>query len=281
MSNHGEAVGSQESHGNNGHKASPLPTPRGQDRTNILGVGISEINPQIALDKIREWVAADRREYVCVCTVHTIIECQKSDRLRRIVNASGMSTPDGMPLVWLARLGGKRHVTRVYGPDLMLAAIQQLPSHYGHFLYGGHAGVAERLAKSLKSRFAGVKVVGTYSPPMGSVEELATDQLAEVINSSRPAVVWVGISTPKQDMWMAQMRTRLNAPVLIGVGAAFDFHSGMVRQAPGWMQRSGLEWLFRLSQEPRRLWKRYLFYNTWFVFAVARQKLGLKRYELT
>jgi N-acetylglucosaminyldiphosphoundecaprenol N-acetyl-beta-D-mannosaminyltransferase len=249
------------------------------ERTNVLGVGVSPINMGIALDRIKRWVANRERQYVSVCTVHTVMECQRNDSLRRIVNAAGMTTPDGMPLVWLSRLAGHGFVSRVYGPDLMLAAMAD-PSGYRHFFYGGRAGVADRLAQTMRRRFPQAQIVGTLTPPQGTAEELCTPETAAAINETRAEIVWAGVSSPKQEFWMSCMRPLLDAPVLIGVGAAFDFHTGAARQAPPWMQRSGLEWLFRLAQEPRRLWRRYLIDNPWFLFEIARQKLGLKRYPL-
>ena len=251
------------------------------DRINVLGVGVSQINMEIALDRIRQWVARRERQYVSVCTVHTVMECRRNERLRRIVNAAGMTTPDGMPLVWLSRLAGHRQVARVYGPDLMLAAMADSErTGHRHFFYGGRAGVAERLAQVMRKRFPAVDIAGSMTPPMGTAEELCTAEAAERINRAAPDIVWVGVSSPKQEFWMSCMRPLLGAAVLIGVGAAFDFHTGAARQAPSWMQRSGLEWLFRLLQEPSRLWRRYLIDNPWFLFELARQKLGLKRYPM-
>jgi N-acetylglucosaminyldiphosphoundecaprenol N-acetyl-beta-D-mannosaminyltransferase len=247
-------------------------------RTNVLGVGISLINMPMALDQINQWIARRDRQYVSVCTVHTVMECRRDDGLRRIVNRAGMVTPDGMPLVWLSRLSGHAYVSRVYGPDLMLAELAA--GQHRHFFFGGRDGIADRLAGKMREKFPGLEIVGTMTPVMGTADELCTPETAEAINQARPDVVWVGVSSPKQEFWMACMRPLLEAPVLIGVGAAFDFHSGGVKQAPRWMQRSGLEWLFRLVQEPRRLWRRYLVDNPWFLFEMARQKLGLKRYPL-
>jgi N-acetylglucosaminyldiphosphoundecaprenol N-acetyl-beta-D-mannosaminyltransferase len=250
-------------------------------RTNVLGVGISLINMQVALDRLSRWIEARDHQYVCVCTVNTVMQCHRNERLRRIVNAAGMATPDGMPLVWLSRLAGHRYVSRVYGPDLMLAemAASQSSGHR-HFLYGGREGVAERLASAMRARFPSAAIVGTLSPPMGTAEELCNEQTASLINQARPDIVWVGVSTPKQEAWMACMRPLLDAPVLVGVGAAFDFHTGRVAQAPHWIQQAGLEWLFRLAHEPRRLWRRYLLDNPRFLFELALQKLGVKRYDL-
>lgn len=248
----------------------------------MLGVGVSLINMGLALDRIDQWIAHRDRQYVSVCTVHTVMECQRDEQLRRIVNAAGMTTPDGMPLVWLSRLAGHRYVSRVYGPDLMLAEMAaSAQTGHRHFFYGGRNGVADRLTEKMRRRFAGVQIMGTFTPPLGSAQELCTSETAALINKARPDIVWVGISSPKQELWMSCMRPLLEAPVLIGVGAAFDFHTGAVRQAPRWMQRGGLEWLFRLAQEPRRLWRRYLIDNPWFLFELTRQKLGLKRHPLS
>jgi N-acetylglucosaminyldiphosphoundecaprenol N-acetyl-beta-D-mannosaminyltransferase len=252
------------------------------ERANILGVGISLINMPMALAQLDRWIATRDHEYVSVCTVHTVMECQRDATLRRIVNAAGMTTPDGMPLVWLSRLSGYGYVSRVYGPDLMLAELAASSrSGHRHFFYGGREGVAQGLAETMRQKFPGVPIVGTFSPPLATAVELCTPQTAALINAAQPDVVWVGVSSPKQEFWMSCMRPLLEAPVLIGVGAAFDFHTGAVRQAPRWMQRSGLEWVFRLAQEPRRLWRRYLIDNPWFLFELARQKLGLKRYSLS
>ncbi|MDQ6884420.1 MAG: WecB/TagA/CpsF family glycosyltransferase, partial [Candidatus Dormibacteraeota bacterium] len=248
---------------------------------NVLGVGISPINMEQALTQLDAWIAHRDREYVCICNVHSVMECRRSEATRHVFNAAGMVTPDGMPLVWLLRMAGQRHVSRVYGPDLMLAVMERSPkAGYRHFFYGGGEGVADQLRDRLIRRFPGTRIVGTLTPAFGSVDALATPETAAAINATGADIVWVGVSSPKQDLWMSRMRPALEAPVLIGVGAAFDFHAGRIRQAPGWMQRAGLEWLFRLLHEPRRLWRRYLVDNPWFVLEVAAQRLGLRRYEL-
>jgi len=248
------------------------------ERVNILGVGVSAVNMGEALALIDGWV--DRREprYVCVCPVHSIMECRRSEEVRRVFNRAGMVTPDGMPVVWVARFSGHPNVRRVYGPDLMLAALER--GMHRHFFYGGGPGVAKQLKETMERRFPKLEVVGTYEPPYAPLDELCTPDAATQINDTRPDVVWVGMSSPKQDLWMARMRPLLRAPVLIAVGAAFDFHTGTVRQAPLWMQRSGLEWLFRLAVEPRRLWRRYLIDNPWFLWDLLLQKTGLRKFEL-
>ncbi|MHB8491036.1 MAG: WecB/TagA/CpsF family glycosyltransferase [Solirubrobacteraceae bacterium] len=249
-------------------------------RVNVLGVGVSLVNMERALEEIDRAVRSGDRIYVCVCSVHGVMESQRSEELRRIFNSAGMVTADGMPLVWLAR-GRDPQVSRVYGPDLMLAEFQRsLVAGHRHFLYGGGPGVAARLAAAMQSRFAGLKVAGTLEPPFAPLDQLTSAETAAAINATGADVVWVGISSPKQERWMAKMRPQLQAAVLIGVGAAFDFHSGTVPQAPRWMQRSGLEWLFRLLTEPRRLWRRYLVNNPRFVWALVLQRLGIRRHEL-
>jgi N-acetylglucosaminyldiphosphoundecaprenol N-acetyl-beta-D-mannosaminyltransferase len=253
----------------------------GHLRVNILGTAISATNLDQALLTIDRWVDVGERQYVCVCTVHTVMEGQRSDRLRRIVCSSGMSTPDGMPLVWLCRRAGNPSVGRVYGPDLMLAVLERsLSRRYRHFFYGGRDGVADELAQKMAERFPGLVVAGACSPPVGSVDRLGSPATIDVINRARPDIVWIGLGVPKQELLMASLRPLLEAPVLIGVGAAFDFHAGRAAQAPRWMMRNGLEWAFRLAHEPRRLARRYLINNPWFVYEVFCQSLGLKPYPL-
>lgn len=242
-------------------------------RVDVLGVHVSAVNMPSAVAEVSRWIAEGRRRYICVTGVHGVMESRDDDDLRAIHNASGMTTPDGMPLVWASRYAGMSHVRRVYGPDLMLALCEEAVRHgWRFFLYGGRDGVPERLADRLRARFPGLQIVGCWSPPFRELTSAEHVEVDERINAARPDVVWVGLSTPKQERWMAAHRDRLDAPALIGVGAAFDIHAGLVRQAPGWMQRSGLEWAFRLSQEPGRLWRRYLRSNPRFVAAVLRSR---------
>ena len=246
-------------------------------RLNILGVGVSAINMPTALQTIEGWI--DRREshYICVAPVHSVMESQRDEHLRRILNAAGLVTPDGMPLVWLSRLMGCRQVRQVCGSDLMLAVCERFVGrNCRHFFYGGTPGVVEELAKRLKTHFPGLEVVGTYSPPFRPLTSEEDQAAVERINALQPDIVWVGIGAPKQERWMAAHVARLNAPVLIGVGAAFDFHAGVKRRAPVWLQKSGLEWSFRLLMEPQRLWRRYLIDNPWFLWLILLQALGRK-----
>lgn len=261
---------------------SPIPLPRAPIfRVNILGVGISPITLPQAINHLAAWIDSRTRHYVCVCTVHTVMECQRSETMRRAVNGAGLATPDGMPLVWLSQRHSQAQVSRVYGPDLLLAlCAHSVERGYSHYFYGGAAGVPELLAEKLRQRFPGLKIAGSYSPPFHSLTPPEDEAIIAQINQAAPDIVWVGLGTPKQDLWMAAHREHLAAPVLIGVGAAFDFHTGRLPQAPRWIQQHGLEWLFRLAQEPRRLWYRYLVYNPIFVLLVLAQTLGLRRYSL-
>lgn len=240
----------------------------------VLNTRISAITLCDAVRLIDCWIVQRTQQYINICTTHTVLECYDSPLLAEVINNSGLATPDGMPLVWLGKLH-KHTIERVYGPDLMLALCKQgqdVP--YRHFFYGGAPGVPEALACSLHARFSRLQVAGVYSPPFRALTADEERDVAALINASKPDIVWVGLGTPKQDYWVARFRTLLEAPVLIAVGAAFDFHSGRVRQAPRWMQRSGLEWLFRLVQDPRRLWRRYILGNPRFVYLVLKQLIA-------
>jgi N-acetylglucosaminyldiphosphoundecaprenol N-acetyl-beta-D-mannosaminyltransferase len=251
-----------------------------EQRVNVLGVGVSAIDMSIALDVIERWISAGDRQYVCVTGVHGVMESQRDAKLRRIHNDAGLVTPDGMPLVWVSRLKGFE-TSRVYGPDLLLACCERfLPQQCRHFFYGAAEGVAERLGTRLSSRFPGLVVAGSFSPPFRALTPEEDHEIVAMINATEPDIVWVGLSTPKQERWMEEHLERVNAPVLIGVGAAFDFHAGVKPQAPRWMQRTGLEWLFRMITEPRRLGRRYLVNNPLFVINLLLQWTGIRGYEL-
>jgi N-acetylglucosaminyldiphosphoundecaprenol N-acetyl-beta-D-mannosaminyltransferase len=228
-------------------------------RVDILGVAVSVVNLDMAVDAFGAWIRDGASEYVCVTGVHGVMECQSDPELLRIHNESGMTTPDGMPLVWCGRYAGASSIKRVYGPDLMLrVCAESVDKGWSHFFFGAGPGVADELAAALKVRFPGLIVAGMHTPPFRGLTDEETLAMAEMINTARPDIVWVGLSTPKQERWMARFRPLLSAPVLVGVGAAFDIHAGRLPQAPRWMQRSGLEWSYRLAREPRRLWRRYL-----------------------
>jgi N-acetylglucosaminyldiphosphoundecaprenol N-acetyl-beta-D-mannosaminyltransferase len=246
-------------------------------KTNVLQVGVSAVNLDTAAREIKRWIDFRLRHYVCVTSVHGIIESQSDPALRSIHNSAGLVTPDGMPLVWLSRLSGKPDVSRVYGPDLMLELCHRGESQrWRHFFYGATPETLGSLTTRLRTRYPALNVVGSLAPPFRPLTEEEAAETAATINAACPDIVWVGLSTPKQEKWMDAFRARLNAPVLIGVGAAFDMHAGKLRQAPRWIQRSGFEWLYRLCMEPRRLWKRYLKNNPLFVALLLIHALGLR-----
>ena len=243
------------------------------DSQPVLGVPLAVTDYAQMLDWIDGMVSARRRGYVCVAAVHTVVASGEDPELRAAVLASDLTVPDGQPLVWALNALGHGLETRVYGPTLMWRACERAArTGTRFFLYGGRDPQAlHALAERLVAAHPGLRIVGRHCPPFRPLTPGEQETVASEIDASGADVVWVGIGVPKQEKWMAAMRPRLGAPVLVGVGAAFDFHAGLVAQAPEWMQDRGLEWLFRLSQEPRRLWKRYLRYNPLFVVGFARQ----------
>ena len=248
-----------------------------QERVSILGVEISTIDLPSALGTIEHWINAKESHYICVTPAHSIMDAYYDAEFREILNSSGLTTPDGMSIVWILKIMGHKEVGRVYGPDIMLALCEYgLEKKYSHFLFGGEPGVAEALASQLADKFDDLQITGTHSPPFRKL--IYEEDQAEIdkINSANPEIVWVGLSSPKQERWMAEHLGKIDAPVMIGVGAAFDFLSGSKPQAPRWMQRFGLEWLFRFLTEPRRLWPRYRKYPL-FVWLVLMQMLGIRK----
>jgi N-acetylglucosaminyldiphosphoundecaprenol N-acetyl-beta-D-mannosaminyltransferase len=256
-----------------------VPHPAGASRYGVLGTWVDAVDPVRALDAIAGWIRQGQRRYVAFANVHGVIEGLDEPTTRRAFNEAGLTVPDGVPLVWLGRLLGHREVRRVYGPDTVLRLGERAAQHgWSCYFYGGAPGVAERLASVLAERFPGLRVAGVHAPPFRPLTEAEDAEEVSRINATRADLVFVGLGCPKQERWMAEHRSRLTAAVLLGVGAAFDFHTGRVRQAPRWMMGAGLEWLFRLIQEPRRLWRRYLVYNPRFLFHVTLQLLRLRRY---
>jgi len=249
------------------------------DQAPVLGVPLAVTDYERTLDWIDAAVTLGAREYLCVAAVHTVMESHEDETLRAAVDGAAFTVPDGQPLAWALRKLGHEIDARVYGPELMeRACARAVHSGQRFYLYGGRDEQAlAQLAANLLDRHQGLLLAGGWSPPHRPLSEAELDDVAARINAAAPDVVWVGIGVPKQEKWMAAMRDRLDAPVLIGVGAAFDFHAGLVPQAPAWMQRRGLEWLFRLAQEPRRLWKRYARHNPRFVAGFARQWAAHRR----
>jgi N-acetylglucosaminyldiphosphoundecaprenol N-acetyl-beta-D-mannosaminyltransferase len=251
------------------------------ERVNVLGVGVSAINLDLAKRAFVEAIQAKEKGYVCITGVHGVMESQKDPQLRAIHNKAFLCTPDGMPMVWMGKLKGFKEMDRVYGPDLMLEIMEISREHnIRHFFYGGANGVAEELKRRFEERFPGVQIVGTYEPPFRALNLDEENQLRKLVSETKPDIFWVGLSTPKQEKFMAEFLHKLDVTLMVGVGAAFDFHSGRIKQAPRWIQRSGLEWLFRLCMEPKRLWRRYLSNNPRFVFWILCQLLGIKKFAL-
>jgi N-acetylglucosaminyldiphosphoundecaprenol N-acetyl-beta-D-mannosaminyltransferase len=251
-----ERAGSEALHARVGKAQLLEEVPR---RFDVLGVNISAMEIQRAVDLCLGVVEAKGKGYVCVTSAHGVVESLDDAELRRIHNHSFLTTPDGMPLVWLGRLSGCHEIDRVYGPDLMLALCDAgRKDGVRHFFYGGETGVAKTLQEKLCERFPGLEVVGTFTPPFRPLNQAEGDLLVAEVAACQPDIIWVGLSTPKQERFMAEWIGRLDTKLMIGVGAAFDFHSGRIKQAPRWIQRSGLEWLYRMTQDPRRLFKRYM-----------------------
>jgi N-acetylglucosaminyldiphosphoundecaprenol N-acetyl-beta-D-mannosaminyltransferase len=250
-------------------------------RVNVLGVGVSAINMDLALRAIAGAVERREKGYICVTGVHGVSEAQTDGGFREILNRAFLCTPDGMPLVWVGRWQGRKEMGRVYGPDLMLAVMELSEKKgYRHFFYGGANGAAQALAERMGRRFPKLQIAGTCEPPFRPLSAAEEGELKKLIREARPDVMWIGLSTPKQERFMAEYLGQLDVTLMAGVGAAFDIHAGRLRQAPPWMRRSGLEWLFRLGCEPRRLWKRYLKNNPLFVVRILCQGAGLRKYPL-
>jgi N-acetylglucosaminyldiphosphoundecaprenol N-acetyl-beta-D-mannosaminyltransferase len=247
-------------------------------RVNILGVGVSAINLGQAVAAIDQWILDRQLVYVCVAAAHSLMDCRRDPVLRKVYNNAAMVTPDGMSLVWNLRLRGHSYVNRVYGPDFLMAVCENsLERGYRHFLYGGTELVLSDLQSRLRHQFPGLEIAGVFAPPFVPMTSEETQQAIDSINQSAADLVWVGIGTPKQERWMAEHRGQVATPVMIGVGAAFDFLSGHKPQAPRWIRRSGLEWIFRLASEPRRLWPRYREYPLFVALALA-QLLRLRKF---
>jgi N-acetylglucosaminyldiphosphoundecaprenol N-acetyl-beta-D-mannosaminyltransferase len=251
------------------------------DAVSVVGIPLGLTDYESTLDWIDATAEQGGRGYVCVCNVHAVMAAAEDPELRHALLASSLNVPDGQPLVWALAALGHPLQDRVYGPELMArSCARSVETGQRLYLYGGrNQGALVQLALNLRQRYPGVKIVGGYSPPHRPLTDSERDSVIAEINGSRPDVVWVGIGVPKQEKWMAEMRPHLDAPVLVGVGAAFDFHAGLVPQAPRWMQELGLEWAFRLAQEPRRLWRRYTRYNPRFVRDFGRQLIAHRRHQ--
>lgn len=252
-----------------------------RERFQVLGVKIDAVQIPEATLEMQRWIA--RREtgrYVAVTGMHGIIEARHNSEFRAALNEADLVVADGMPVVWIGRLRGHAMQRRVYGPELMLQFCRQTASSgYRHYFLGGAPGIGEELAQKLTATCPGMAVVGVHSPPFRPTSASEDATIIDTINRAAPDVLWLGLGTPKQELWIRKHRAKLRVPVMIGVGAAFDFLSKRKKQAPIWMQENGFEWLFRLCQEPGRLWKRYLLGGPEFCLLLALEKLRLARFE--
>jgi N-acetylglucosaminyldiphosphoundecaprenol N-acetyl-beta-D-mannosaminyltransferase len=259
-----------------------VPSSSEQTRVNILGVGVSAVNMEVALRETETLLDRGEKGYVCVTGVHGIMEAQSDEAFRDILNRSFLTTPDGMPTVWLGRIHGFKDMNRVYGPDYMANLCERSVARgYKHFLYGGKPGVAEELKAELTRRFPGLQIVGTYTPPFRPLNSDEENDLRSQLETSKADVLWCGLSTPKQERFISSYYDRMPVKLMVGVGAAFDLLSGNLDEAPDWMKRSGLQWLYRLIKEPRRLWRRYLLNNPKFAWLTLLQLTGLRGFRLS
>lgn len=251
----------------------------GEPRANLLGVGISAISMTDAIYYTDRLLQSDAQGYVCVTGVHGVMEAQTDERFRSILNASFLTTPDGMPTVWVGHWQGHDKMARVSGPEYMLEMCRlSVERGYANYLYGGKPGVAEELRDSLLARFPGLKIVGTYTPPFGSLSKDQEADLEQQLNKVRPDILWCGISTPKQERFMSQYCGKFPVKLMVGVGAAFDVHSGRSKDAPDWVKNAGMHWFLRMLRDPRRLAGRYLKNNPRFIYLMCLQLTGLRRY---
>lgn len=240
----------------------------------MLGVEVADTDIPKTVQFVEESIKKHSNTYICFAPVSTLVSCQSDQSYCNIVNRAGLTAPDGVPLVWLARFKGNRSIQRTCGPDLMqeFCRISQ-EAGYRHFFFGGTEDSIKQLVSNLTKKYPKLQIAGHYSPGLRKVGEMESTQVIDQINSCNPDVLWVGLGSPKQDVWMANHRALLNVPVLLGVGAAFDFLSGQKKRAPDWMKRCGLEWFYRVCSDPRRLWKRYLFGNTKFIYYLIKKEL--------
>ena len=251
----------------------------GLPRANVLGVGVHATTIEEAATLSGCLLQSGAQSYVCLTGVHGVMEAQRDSQLRRILNEAALCLPDGVPAVWLGRAQGHRQMARVYGPDYMAEICRWSVDHgFRHFLYGGKPGVAKLLRERLRQRFPGIQIAGTYTPPFGALSHMEELELQTQVAECKPDIFWVGLSTPRQERFMAEHLGKLDVALMAGVGAAFDIHAGLVTDSPEWIKRCGLQWFDRLRKEPRRLWRRYLKNNPAFVWEIGLQAVGLRRF---
>jgi N-acetylglucosaminyldiphosphoundecaprenol N-acetyl-beta-D-mannosaminyltransferase len=246
----------------------------------VLGVTVDAVDMEEALEHVSALLQSSRKGYVCVAGVHGVMEAQRDTQLMEVYSRSAMTIPDGMPLAWVGRLQGHRNMQRVAGPDLMLEVFRRTQfAQATHFLYGGREGIANELREKMQQQFPWVKIVGTYTPPFRNLSDAEESEFIASIAALKPDIIWVGIGCPKQEVFMARYLPDLETKLMFGVGAAFDFHTGSIRDCAGWIKRAGLQWLHRLLQDPKRLWKRYLRTIPAFLWCITLQMLKVRRYS--
>ncbi len=250
-------------------------------RANVLGVGIHAVNLHTAIEFVENSIGSQSSGYVCVTGVHGVMEANRDLEFRSILDSALLVLPDGMPTIWVGRCQKHREMKRVFGPDFMSEVCSRsAKNRYSHFLYGGKPGVAEDLQRCLEKKYPEINIVGTFTPPFRPLNTREQNGLVDTIARLKPDIVWVGLSTPKQERFMADMVGRIDCKLMIGVGAAFDIHTNRVNDAPLWIKNIGLQWMHRLCQEPRRLWKRYLINNSMFLWYLGLQLAGIRRVRL-
>ena len=251
-------------------------------RANVLGVGVHVLTTAQAVYACIRLVRNDGRGYVCTTGVHGVIEAHSNPRLREILNSAFLNLADGVPTAWMGKLQGYRSMKTIRGPEFMLALCEaSVQWQLRHFLYGGGDGVTEELANALRLNFPGIQIVGSYTPPFRALTESEEGALEAQMRECEPDIMWIGLSTPKQELFTGRHFHRLSVKLMITVGAAFDFHSGRKKDAPTWIKDHGFHWLYRLVQEPRRLLRRYGRIVPSFLFLAMLQVLGMKRYTMT
>jgi N-acetylglucosaminyldiphosphoundecaprenol N-acetyl-beta-D-mannosaminyltransferase len=257
------------------------PTLQKTEQVNVLGVGVHAVDMRSTASLLEARIRNGGKGYVCLTGVHGIMEAQRDPIVKSIFDEALLVAPDGMPTVWMGHMQGFPAMQRVFGPDLMMEIIGgEKFRNCVHFFCGGEPGVAERLRDAMLRRFPWVQIAGTYSPPFRPMTTLEENELEAEVRSLRPDIIWLGLSTPKQERFMARYLPRLDTKLMIGVGAAFLFHTGAILDSPKWVKCAGLQWLHRLLQEPARLWRRYLLNNPRFIVFALLQSMGLKHYVL-
>jgi N-acetylglucosaminyldiphosphoundecaprenol N-acetyl-beta-D-mannosaminyltransferase len=247
----------------------------------VLGVRVDAVQIPELVRQMDRWIEnRSVTRFVSVANIHVVMEAQQDVSFKKLINSADLCVPDGMPLIWCGRIRGHLLSRRVYGPELMMTFCRETAAKgYRHFFYGGSPDVSDQLVNSLKHSCPGIQISGAYAPPFRSLTQEEDDEAIERINNAKPDVLWVGLGCPKQERWIYDHLERLRVPAVLAVGQAFDLLSGRKKPAPVWMSENGLEWCFRLIQEPRRLWRRYLVYNTKFIYSLSLEFLRLRRFD--